>query len=112
MDCFLPGSSFPLFWQAVGQEVAEDLLVVLVRGDQVVVCVYVVAPGLHHDEEFLDGGGVLVGDEVGLHDDGGVVLEVDETVGPGEIEVDLLRIHEVEDRHVVFTVAKVLESVT
>ena len=77
-----------------------------------IVSVDIMASGLHLNEEFLNGSGIFVSDQVGLCHDGGAVLKIDETVGAGEIEVYFLRIHQVEYRHVMLAVSKVLKSIT
>ena len=64
-----------------------------------VVSVDIMTSGLYLNEEFLNGGGIFVSDQVGFRYDGGTVLKIDETLGAGEIEVYFLRIHQVEYRY-------------
>ena len=46
-----------------------------------VVSVDIMTSGLFLNEEFLNGGGIFVSDQVGFRYDGGTVLKIDETIG-------------------------------
>ena len=70
------------------------------------------ATGFGGREKFLDRSGVLLCDQIRFGDYSGAVLQINETVGSGKIEMDFLRVHEMEYSHVMFPVAEMLKSIS
>ena len=77
---------------------------------EVVVGVNVVALCLNRCQKFGEGGVVFVRNQIGFGNDSRAIFEVDEAMGPLEVEFNFLWIEEVEDGDIMLAEAKVLEG--
>ena len=68
-----------------------------------------VTGGFDIGEEFFQCGLVFIADQIGLDDECGVVLHVDEAVWSIKLKSDFLWVHEVENADVVLAVAQMLK---
>ena len=100
------------FRKPCGEEFAKQRFERSVRGDELIVGSRVMAFCADGGEEITERGFVFVGDEIGLGDEGGAVLEIDKAVRAVELKADFERIHQMEDGDVMLAVAKVLECIT
>lgn len=98
------------FRKASGDELRDDFLVVRAGLQELVIGVYVIRFLFDSGEEFLERFLILVLDQIWFGDDRGTVFEIYKAMRTIEAELDLLRIHEMEERDVVLSIAQVLKS--
>src|SRR5262249_15828848 len=110
MGCKKLTSTAPLRAGSPDEKPDQELLVGPIDGDPVIVDARFAHHLLQLLEVFAEGLVIALDDLVGLGEEGRASFHVEEPHGPPEVEAELLRVEQVEDRRVVLAEPQVLEA--